>query len=101
MRPRFLLLFMAFVFAPVSVFAQTTAPAVIPVSEPVLHPGDKLRITVWHNPEYSGEFLISDKGTLAHPQLKNIVVAGIPMSQVEIRIRDFLATYNTDPQFVL
>jgi polysaccharide export outer membrane protein len=93
------LLLTALLFGPSTLVAQA-APG-LPATEPILKPGDKLRITIWHDTEYSGEFLISEKGTLAHPRLKNVVVTGIPMSEVETRIREFLAQYNTDPQFVL
>lgn len=84
--------------------AQTAAqPAVQPAASTVnsLNPGDVLRITVWRKPELSGEFIIATDGTVSHPLYRSVRVTGIPLSAVETRIRDFLATLEENPQFVV
>jgi protein involved in polysaccharide export with SLBB domain len=66
-----------------------------------LAPGDQIRIAVWRAPELSGDFVIAGNGTIIHPLYRELQVAGIPMSAVEDRIRTFLRTYQTNPQFVV
>jgi len=66
-----------------------------------LNAGDVLRITVWRKPELSGDFLIAADGTVSHPLYRDVRVTGIPMAAVESRLRDFLATLEAKPQFVV
>jgi protein involved in polysaccharide export with SLBB domain len=66
-----------------------------------LSPGDVLRITVWRKPELSGEFLIAADGSISHPLYRDVRVTGITMAAVESRLRDFLATLEAKPQFVV
>lgn len=65
-----------------------------------LQPGDEVRITVWRNPEMSGEFVIAPDGTLMHPVYRSLRVTGLSLADVENKIRVFLERYQTDPQFV-
>jgi polysaccharide export outer membrane protein len=71
------------------------------VDAPVLRPGDAVQITVWRQPELSGEFAILDDGTIAHPLLRGVVVTGLPLPAAEGRIGDYLARLETTPQFVV
>ena len=66
-----------------------------------LSPGDALRITVWRKPELSGEFLIAADGSISHPLYREVRVTGLSMAAVESRLRDFLATLEAKPQFVV
>ena len=66
-----------------------------------LNPGDQVRITVWRNPELSGDFTVGANGTLNHPLYREVQVTGIPLSAVEDRLRTFLTRYTTTPQFVI
>ncbi len=68
---------------------------------PTLRPGDQVKITVWRNPELSGELLVSDDGTLRHPLYQSVHVAGVPLDSVSARIGAFLAEYATNPQFAI
>lgn len=63
--------------------------------------GDVLRITVWRRPEFSGDFVIAPDGTITHPLYRSIRVGGVPMPEVESRIRAFLVRFEADPAFVL
>jgi polysaccharide export outer membrane protein len=65
-----------------------------------LQPGDEVRIRVFRDSEMSGEFGIGPDGALLHPVWRNLKVTGIPLSDVETRIRTFLQRYQTEPQFV-
>ncbi len=66
-----------------------------------LAPGDALRITVWRQPELSGEFSVALDGTLVHPIYREVQVTGIPVEEVESRIRLLLSRYEAEPRFSL
>ncbi|HVF38380.1 MAG TPA: polysaccharide biosynthesis/export family protein [Gemmatimonadaceae bacterium] len=66
-----------------------------------LNPGDQIRIAVWRNTEFSGDFTVTFDGTVAHPLYREVRVTGIPMSEVESRLRTFLTRYIQNPQFVI
>jgi polysaccharide export outer membrane protein len=76
-------------------FAAAADPA------PQLQPGDVVRITVWRQPELTGEFPIAVDSSITHPLYKAVKVAGVPVRVAEQRIRDFLAKYETNPQVVV
>lgn len=85
-----------------SVLLATTAIHAQSAGGPqALNPGDQVRITVWRNPELSGDFTVAANGTLNHPLYREVQVTGIPMTTVEERLRTFLTRYATNPQFVL
>lgn len=66
-----------------------------------LQPGDALRISVWRQPELSGEFLIASDGAIAHPLYKDIRVVGRPLSAVEAQLTEFLRRFVESPRFVV
>lgn len=66
-----------------------------------LRPGDLVQITVWQRPELSGEFAVMTDGSILHPLYRQVRVAGIPVEQVEQRLRSFLSGLEADPQFVV
>lgn len=67
----------------------------------VLHPGDVVRVTVWRNQELSGDFAIGANGALLHPLYQAVPVTGVPLQEVENRLRTFLKKYEQDPQIVV
>jgi protein involved in polysaccharide export with SLBB domain len=67
----------------------------------VLRPGDAGRITVWRQPELSGEFTISEGGTITHPLYRELVVTGMPVDAARQRVQEFLARLESNPQFVV
>jgi polysaccharide export outer membrane protein len=67
----------------------------------VLVPGDVVRITVWRQPELSGEFRIMSDGTIGHPLYQAINVRAVPIADLPARVRQFLTTYEQNPQFTL
>ena len=79
------------------VSAQTQETA----SAPVLRAGDVLQIRVWRNAEMSGEFPITERGTLAHPLYSQIRAAGRPVTEVREELRTFLSKYLEQPNFVV
>jgi protein involved in polysaccharide export with SLBB domain len=70
-------------------------------AEGILQPGDRLSITVWRMPEMSGEFEIAPDSTLVHPLYRQVKVAGAPLYVAEQRLREYLVTLDSDPQFVV
>lgn len=68
---------------------------------PVLRAGDVLQIRVWRNAEMSGEFPITERGTLAHPLYSQIRAAGRPVTEVREELRTFLSRYLEQPNFVV
>ncbi len=78
--------------------AVTPAAAQPAASPPlVLHPGDAIKLTVWESPSFSGEFEVAPDGTLHHPLLNRVAVAGIPLDSVRARIVAFLSDYQREP----
>ncbi len=67
----------------------------------ILTTGDKLRIQVWRQPDFSGEFFITDQGVIAHPLFRGIRVARIPVEQVEMLVERFMRDYLEEPQVVV
>jgi polysaccharide export outer membrane protein len=67
----------------------------------VLSPGDSIRIIVWRSPEMSGDFVVAPDGSISHPLYRTVKVAGLPMSTVEANLARFLASYQSNPQFVV
>lgn len=96
MSPRILLALLgAATLAPLAgAGAQTTRQA------PTLRPGDAVRITVWRDAELSGEFPVGNDSTLVHPVYRTLRVGGVPLLDLDARVRTFLQRYQTEPQFV-
>lgn len=66
-----------------------------------LRPGDAVRVTVWRQPELSGDFRVSNEGTLQHPLYRSVQVTGVPLPVVEQRVRELVLTYVATPQILL
>lgn len=67
----------------------------------MLSPGDVLRITVWRQPELSGEFVVGPDGSILHPLYREVRVTNLPLSTVEDRVRTFLTRFESNPEFVM
>jgi len=84
--------------------AQRSSPLPPPPplpSDPVLRPGDALRIDVWRHPELSGEFVVAPDSALAHPLYQVVKVAGLPLPVLRQRLDTLLARYEQGVQFVV
>ena len=78
------------------------AAQAVPAEEQVLRPGDRVRITVWRNPELSGTFDIGPGGEVQHPLYRTLVLAGLPTARVEAEVRAFLRAFdNSNPDFLV
>lgn len=74
--------------------AQADAPV-------VLRPGDAVRIAVYGKEDMSGEFAVTADGAIAHPLYRSVTVAGVPLSEVDARLRRRLQQYEANPEFVV
>src|SRR5213080_1368169 len=87
----------ALLIAPVASAAAQTGV----LRDPVLRPGDMLRITVWRHPEMSGDFAVAPDSTLVHPLYQTVKVAGAPLTVVRARLLGVLAPYEQGVDFVI
>ena len=67
----------------------------------VLQPGDMVKVTVWRNPEMSGDFVVGVNGALRHPLYREVPIAGVPMGEVEARLTRYLTKFEQNPQLVV
>jgi polysaccharide export outer membrane protein len=93
------LLLLSLAFAVSAASAQLAPP--ISTSKALLRPGDALQIEVWHRAEFTGEFAVASNGTIAHPLLGEITVAGLPMEEINRRVYVFLQEFDEEPHFVI
>ena len=63
--------------------------------------GDILRIIVWRQPEFSGEFEVGSNGALVHPLYQDVTVAGLTLPAARQRLSEFLQTYLQGAQLVV
>jgi polysaccharide export outer membrane protein len=80
----------------VSPAPETPAPGAT-----MLAPGDAVRITVWQQPDFSGEFVVAPDNSVAHPLYRSLKLGGVPLSQLDERVREFLERYEATPHFVV
>jgi polysaccharide export outer membrane protein len=60
----------------------------------LLDPGNKVRVTVFNEPNLSGEFILDPVGNLALPLVGNVPAAGITAKTLGSRIEDMLKRAN-------
>jgi protein involved in polysaccharide export with SLBB domain len=65
-----------------------------------LRTGDAVRMLVWRQPDFSGEFTVLPDGSLAHPLLRDAKVSDVQFQDALRRMRSVLQRYDADPQFV-
>ena len=87
--------------APSAVLHGQTPAAPAPADPVTLISGDSVRITVWRRPEFSGDFIVSPDGFISHPLYRSVRVGGVPFTTAEASLRNFLARFEQDPQFVM
>jgi polysaccharide export outer membrane protein len=79
--------------------AQAQTPSQT-LEQVTLAPGDSIRVVVWRKPEMSGDFIVGPEGVITHPLYQAVRVGGIPFATARTNIRNFLARFEQDPQFV-
>jgi polysaccharide export outer membrane protein len=81
--------------------ALAQSPPATSADQITLTPGDSVRVVVWRKPEMSGDFIVGPDGTITHPLYRSVRVGGVPFGTAEVNVRNFLARFEQDPQFVL
>jgi polysaccharide export outer membrane protein len=81
--------------------ATTVLPPPVPERERQLQAGDVLRIEVWRQPEYSGEFEIGADGALVHPLYQEVQLRGMSERSARESIAEFLAGYLQNVRLVV
>jgi polysaccharide biosynthesis/export protein len=78
---------------------QPAAPAPVQTAGSSYHlrPGDIVRITVWGQEAYSGQFEIDEHGMLAYPGIGDINTADLTVTQLREQIRKGLETIFNSP----
>jgi polysaccharide export outer membrane protein len=101
---RFLRL-VSFALALVLMAACADAPVVVqapnPVGNPDYHlgPGDKVKITVFNNPDVSGEAVLDSSGDIAMPLLGQVPAQNLTVTELQGKITDLLnRQYLVDPK---
>jgi len=89
--------------APSVAMAQPAAPAAVSPAEMRLESlgmGDRIRVTVFRNPELTTEARVSEKGTILFPMVGEVEVAGLTPDQAAQRIGDKLRAgrYVVNPE---
>lgn len=84
--------------------ALCAAPAAVPAAAQdttaAVRPADVIRLSVWRQPDFTGEFPIAPDGTILHPLLSSVRVVGRTRDQVRAQLHEVLLGYERDPQFV-
>lgn len=71
------------------------------VRDDVLRPGDVLRVQVWRQEEFSGDYTIGPDSVLVHPLYQSVRVGGLPLSTARERLHEFISTFAQDAQLVV
>jgi polysaccharide export outer membrane protein len=80
--------------------AAAAVPAAAQDTTTAVRPADVIRLNVWRQAEFTGEFPIAPDGTILHPLLAEVRVVGRTREQVRAQLREVLLRYENDPQFV-
>jgi polysaccharide biosynthesis/export protein len=79
---------------------STMAPATDAMIEPVeyrLGAGDQIRITVFNEPDLTGQFTVGSQGTIAYPLVGTIRGGGLTVPEFTTALQTALATYVRNP----
>jgi len=82
--------------------AQTTAQpqqatVFADASETALQAGDVLRLKIWREPDFSGDFAVTEAGIVTLPRLGPLSVTGVPLAQLEAQVIAGYGRYLVNP----
>lgn len=84
-----------------SLFFAGSSTAQVPGTPSVFRIGDSVRITVWQNPQFSGQFDIAEDGTIIHPLYRVIRIAGLSHAEAEAEFTRVLHRFLENPEIVV
>ncbi|MEZ5957158.1 MAG: polysaccharide biosynthesis/export family protein [Hyphomonadaceae bacterium] len=79
---------------------STMAPATEEMVEPVeyrLGAGDQIRITVFNEPDLTGQFTVGAQGAIAYPLISSIQAGGLTVSEFTTALQTALSAYLRNP----
>jgi polysaccharide export outer membrane protein len=79
-----------------STVPSTPADEVQP-TEYQLGPGDQLRITVFGEPDLTGNYVVGSQGSIAYPLVGEVLAAGLTIPQFTTALQSALETYVRQP----
>jgi polysaccharide biosynthesis/export protein len=62
-----------------------------------LGPGDQLRVTVFNEPELTGQFVVGSQGTIAYPLVGEVRAAGLTIAEFTEALREALLQFIRQP----
>jgi polysaccharide export outer membrane protein len=89
------LLLLGMPFAPQTILAQTSRDSI--EGESLLRPGDVIKLTVWREPDWSGEFPIDESGVATLPRLGAIKVTGLSPDSLRHFVANSLGVFLRNP----
>jgi protein involved in polysaccharide export with SLBB domain len=104
MKPRFtlpavVLLLAALAMAPLALQAQAVSASTRDTMEAknLLRPGDVIKLTVWREPDWSGEFPVDESGVATLPRLGPVNVTGMTPDSLKRFVQDSLGVFLKNP----
>ena len=94
-----LLLLVGIAAVPALALAQSTDTSrhVSRGGEDVLRPGDVIKVSVWREPEWSGEFTVDESGTAVLPRIGPVHVTAMSPDSLKRFVTDSLAKFLRNP----
>ena len=63
----------------------------------MLRPGDVIKVTVWREPDWSGEFAVDESGTAVLPRIGPVHVTAMSSDSLRRFVRDSLSKFLRNP----
>ena len=89
----------ALAFSATPLLAQQNPPTIVsaPAGNYTLRPGDILRVDVWGQQQFSGQFLVDETGHLQYPVIGDIEVSNLTVAELRERMRQGLEQIFKSP----
>ncbi len=79
------------------IWAQSPSVGVADSTRDLLRPGDIIKLNVWREPEWSGEFPVDESGVAVLPRLGAVKVTGMTAGSLKRFVTDSLGRYLRNP----
>lgn len=66
-----------------------------------LRPGDAVRLTVWREPDLSGEFPVDERGVVVFPRLGEVAVSALPADSIRPVLTRAFAAFLVNPSIAV
>jgi len=86
---------------PISASAQSSDAAQSTFAQQTLKPGDIIRLAIWREPDFSGEFIVDEAGVVTLPRLGEIQVINFTSAQLQGELATQYRQYLRNPSIVI